>query len=71
MGPTHDRFGLMKTVHQTVFIRLTYRVYRALGFCMWPLCVKVSHMWYRHTREEWQDVFWGCNLWYAYAVCEK
>ena len=21
-----------------------------LGLCMWPGCVKVSHMWYHHTR---------------------
>ena len=30
MGPTHDRFGPMKTVLQTVVLWLTYRVYEAL-----------------------------------------
>ena len=30
MGPTHDRFGLMKTVLQTVVLWLSYRVYEAL-----------------------------------------
>ena len=29
MGPTQDRFGLMKTVHQTVVLCLTNRVYEA------------------------------------------
>ena len=32
MGPTHDRFGPMKTVHQTVVLWLTYRVYEALEY---------------------------------------
>ena len=30
-----------------------------LGLCMWPGCVKVSHMWYRHTWDKYQNVFWG------------
>ena len=30
MGPIHDWFGPMKTVHQTVLIGLTNRVYAAL-----------------------------------------
>ena len=34
MGPTHDRFGPMKTVHQTVLIGLTDRVYTALGLAI-------------------------------------
>ena len=30
MAPTHDQFGPMKTVHQTVLIGLTDRVYATL-----------------------------------------
>ena len=32
MAPTHDRFGPMKTVHQTILIGLTDRVYVASGY---------------------------------------
>ena len=32
MAPTHDRFGLMKTVHQTILIGLTDSVYAAFEF---------------------------------------
>ena len=43
MGPTHDRFGLMKMVLQTVVLWRSYRVYEALvqqsqkGLCVGPI----------------------------------
>lgn len=33
------------------------------GSSKWPGCKKkISHIWYTHTGEKWQSVFWGVTL---------